>query len=142
MRQRDEIRRAALRMALTAIKNAEVEAGGPLDDPAVEQVLQREIKQRRDSIEQFRRGNRLDLADREQAEIAVLQTYLSARPLSREEIIAIARRVISETGASSSRDIGKVMPRLMPEVRDRADGREVNRIVQELLSSQSPGQSC
>ena len=139
MRQRDDVRRSVLRLALTAIKNAEVEAGAPLDDEAIQRVLRQQVKQRRESIEEFERGNRPDLVAREQAEIGVLQTYLPQQ-LSRDEIVAMARRVIADTGATSPRDLGKVMPRLMAEVDGRAEGRTVNQIVQELLAGRAPSQ--
>jgi hypothetical protein len=134
LRARDETRKSTLRMALSAVHNAEIAAGGPLDDAGVTAVLAREVKQRRESIEEFRKGNRQDLVDREQAEIDVLMDYLP-KQLSREEIAAEARKVIEQVGASGPRDKGKVMPVLIAQLRGRADGAEVNAVVTELLGS-------
>ena len=128
MRNREETRKAALRMLIAAIKNTEIEQGKPLDDAAVTAVIQKQVKQRRESIIEFEKGNRPDLVEREAAESAILETYLpeQARP---EEIEAAARRVIAETGASGPRALGKVMPALTREFAGRADGRAISQIV-------------
>lgn len=97
-------------------------------------VLAREIKRRRDSIEQYERAGRSDLVAKEQAELEILEQY-QPKQLTREEIEALAREAIAEVGASGPRDMGKVMQRLMPTVRGRSDGKEVSQIVQSLLSS-------
>ncbi len=133
MRQRDELRRGVLRMTLAALHNAEIAAGGALDEAAGLKVLAKEAKQRRESIEEFRKGGRQDLVEREEGELAVLSAYLP-QALSREEIVEAARQVIRETGASGAKDIGKVMPVLMERLRGRADGREVNEVARELLA--------
>ncbi|HQW51466.1 MAG TPA: GatB/YqeY domain-containing protein [Tepidiformaceae bacterium] len=134
MRNREETRKAALRMLIAAIKNTEIEQGKPLDDAAVTAVIQKQVKQRRESIIEFEKGNRPDLVEREAAESAILETYLpeQARP---EEIEAAARRVIAETGASGPRDLGKVMPALTREFAGRADGRAISEIVRSLLGA-------
>lgn len=135
MRRGDETRRSVIRMVRAAIKNAEVERGRPLGDDEVLRVIEKEVKQRRDAIVEFTRGNRPDLVAREQAEIEVLLSYLP-KQMSREEIEQVARRVIAQVGARGPTDVGKVMPKVMAEVRGRADGRIVSQIVQELLSKQ------
>jgi uncharacterized protein YqeY len=133
MRQRAELRRDTLRMALAALHNAEIAAGRELDDDGTLGVLAKEAKQRRESIEEFRKGNRPDLADKEEAELAVISEYLPQQA-TREEIMEAARRVVQETGASGPKDLGKVMPVLMQQFRGRAEGRDVNEVVRELLA--------
>jgi uncharacterized protein YqeY len=134
MRARDEIRKGTLRMALSAIRYAEIARAESLDDSGVQQVLAKEVKQRRESIEEFKKGKRDDLVSREQAEIDVLTAYLP-KQLDEGSLTAIAERIISETGASSPSDKGRVMPLLMKEISGRADGRTANEIVTRLLAS-------
>jgi uncharacterized protein YqeY len=134
MRARDETRKSTLRMAIAALHNAEIAAGKELDDPATINVLAREAKQRRESIEEFKKGNRQDLVDKEQAELDILITYLPQQ-LSRDEIVAAVRRAIEQTGATGPRDKGKVMPVIMAELRGRADGAEINAVVTDLLAA-------
>ena len=133
MRQRDERRRDVLRFTLAALQNAEIAAREELDEPAAMAVLAKEAKQRRDSIEEFRKADRQDLVTKEEAELAFLSPYLPEQ-LSREEIAEAARQAIQETGASSPQEMGKVMAVLMPQLRGRADGRQVSEVVQELLA--------
>jgi uncharacterized protein len=132
MRQGDEARKTAIRMATTAIKNAEVAAMKQLDDPEVLQVIAKQVKQRRESIEEFQKAGRQDLVDKEQAELDILQAYVPPS-ISRDEIAAEARAVIGEVGASGPSDKGKVMQKLMPRLAGRAEGREINEVVTELL---------
>jgi uncharacterized protein YqeY len=134
MRQRDDGRRDTLRLALSALHNAEIAAGAELDDAGVQAVLAKEAKQRRESIEEFRKGGRQDLVDKEEAELAVLSGYLPQQA-ERAEIAEAAKRVMAELAASGPKDIGKVMPVLMQQFRGRADGRDVNEVVRELLGS-------
>jgi len=133
LRSGDEHRKAALRMVLAALHNAEIEARGELDDGAILGVLAKEVKQRRESIEEFRKGRREDLVAREEAQLAFIQPYLPQQ-MTREEIIEAARNVIAEVGACGPADKGKVMPVLINQLRGRADGREINAIVTELLA--------
>ena len=133
MRQHDERRRDVLRFTLAALQNAEIAAREELDEPAAMAVLAKEAKQRRDSIEEFRKADRQDLVTKEEAELAVLKPYLPEQ-LSREEIAQAAREAIQEAGASDPQEMGKVMAVLMPRLRGRADGRQVSEVVQELLA--------
>jgi uncharacterized protein YqeY len=132
MRARDELRMLVLRSLLSSMNYAEIAKQKKLDDGGVIEVIGKEIKQRRESIEAYEKGNRKDLADKEKAEMAVLQEYMPAQ-MSREEITAIAEKVIAEVGAKGQGDKGKVMQKLMPQVKGKADGNEVNGIVTDLL---------
>ncbi|MFN3928379.1 MAG: GatB/YqeY domain-containing protein [Thermoflexus sp.] len=133
MRAGDEPRKSAIRMALLAIRMAEVEAARPLSEDEILRVLQNEVKRRRETLEELEKANRPDRLAAEQAELEVLLSYLP-KPLTRGEIEALAREVIVEVGATSLAQLGEVMKRLMPKVRGRADGREVQEIVRRLLS--------
>ncbi len=133
LRSGDERRKSALRMALAALHNAEIQAGRALDDEGVIAVLTKEVKQRRESIAEFRKGGRQDLVQREQSELAALMAYLPQQ-MSRQEIEEAARQVIAEVGASGPKDKGRVMSVVMGQLRGRADGREVNEVVTDLLS--------
>ena len=146
LRAGDETRKRTLRLLLTSIRNAEIppESAGPanggerqrigLDDAAVLDVIRKEVKQRRDSIDAYTKANRPDLAAVEESEAAVLSRYLPAQ-LAREEIATVARRIIEQVGAHGPADKGRVMPVIMGELRDRAEGRDINAVVTELLSS-------
>ena len=133
MRAGETVRRDTIRMLEAAIKNAEIERRGEsLDDANVLAILQRQMKQRRDSIEQFEQGGREDLAEIERAEMAVIEAYLPEQ-LVPGEIAEAARRIIGQVGASGPGDRGKVMGPLMKELRGKADGAAVNAVVSELL---------
>lgn len=136
IRQGDEARKSAIRMVTWAVKNAEVAAGKPLEDAEVLSIIAKQVKQRRESIEEFRKGNRQDLVEKEEAELRVLQSYLPPA-MSREEIAQAARRVIAQVGARGPADKGKVMPVLIRELAGRAEGREINEVVTELLAGLS-----
>jgi uncharacterized protein YqeY len=138
MRQRDERRKTTIRSVIAAIKKAETELDSSgervsLDDEDILAIIAKQAKQRQESITEYQRGGREDLVAEEEAELAILQTYLP-RQLTREEIETEARQVIAEIGAGSPRDMGKVMKPLMARLRGRADGKEVNQVVRELLA--------
>jgi uncharacterized protein YqeY len=133
MKARDAGRLSALRMLKAAIMNKGVEKGRDLDDAEVLQVVSSLVKQRRDSIEQFQKGGRTDLVDKETAEVAVLEQYLPPA-VSAEEIDAAVTAAIAETGATTPKDMGKVMKAVMPKLAGKnADGRAVNEAVRRKL---------
>ena len=134
MRDRDTLRRDVIRYMRSEIRNQEIRVQDDLDDQGVIQVLSRQAQQRRDSIEAFSEANRNDLVEKEQAELAIIMEYLPQQ-MSREEITELVRQVVTEVGAEGPGDMGKVMSRIMPQVRGRAEGREVNAIVMETLRS-------
>jgi len=134
MRAGDKVRRSVIRLAMAAIKNVEIARHATLDDTDILGVIAKEARQRQESIDAFKQGNRPDLVAQEEAELAVLKEYLP-RQMTREEIIAAARQVIAEVGAQGPGDKGKVMPQLIAQLKGKADGREINAIVTELLSS-------
>ena len=133
MRGGDKVRRSVIRLVMAAIKNAEIARQAALDDTDILGIIAKEVRQRRESIEAFRSGNRPDLVAQEEAELAILNEYLPQQ-MTREEIIVAARRVIEEIGAQGPGDKGKVMPKLIAQLKGRADGREINAVVTELLS--------
>jgi uncharacterized protein YqeY len=133
MRAKDQVRLAPLRMLKAALMNREVEKGRSLDEPESLQVVSSLIKQRRDSIEQFQRGGRQDLADRESAEIELLQAYLPP-PLDQVAIEQVVDAAIAEAGATSAKDMGRVMKIVMSKLSGAAvEGRTVNEIVRRKL---------
>jgi uncharacterized protein len=133
MKARDTARLSALRMLKAAVMNKGVEKGRDLDDAEVLQVIASLVKQRRDSIEQFSKAGRTDLVDKETGELNVLQAYLPAGATP-EEINAAVAEAISDTGASSPKDMGKVMKAVMPKLAGKnADGKAVNEAVRRLL---------
>jgi uncharacterized protein YqeY len=134
MRSRDQARLGALRMAKAALMNAEVQRGRGLEDAEAQQVIVGLIKQRRDSIEQFRSGGRADLADKEAAEITVLEQY-APPPIDPAEIDRAVDAAIAETGATSAKDLGRVMKVVMSGFAGRAvDGKMINEAVRRRLA--------
>jgi uncharacterized protein YqeY len=132
-KERNPLALSALRMALADIKNREIEARGELADDAILKALASMVKKRRESIELFLKGNRPELAEKEQAEIVVLETYLP-KGLSEADVEALAREAIAAAGAGAPSDMGRVMKELMPKVAGRADGKLVSEVVRRLLS--------
>lgn len=134
MRAKDTLRRDTIRLLEAALKNVEIEQRAELDDAGIGQTIQKQIRQREESIEQYRTGGRDELADQEAAEIAVLQDY-APQLMDREGVVAAARAAIEAVGAAGATDKGKVMGPLMAELRGKADGRLVNEVVSELLDA-------
>ncbi len=132
MRSGDEVGRSVIRLLLAAIRNTETARQVALADADVLGVIAKEVKQRHESIEAYKQGGRHDLVAREEAELTILKGYLPQQ-VSREEVIAEARRVIKEVGAQGLADKGKVMPKLIAQLKGKADGREINAVVTELL---------
>jgi uncharacterized protein len=132
MKSGDEVRKRTVRMALAAIKQAEVDKRIELDDATVMSLLQKEIKNRRESLEEAKKANRADLMEANEAEINVLQAFLP-KAMPAEELRALVQAAITETGAASPADMGKVMKTVMPRVAGRAPNDMVSATVRELL---------
>lgn len=132
MKDKDKVRLSVIRMVRSAVKNREIEIGATLSDDEVNVVIQKELKQRRDSLQAFESAGRTDLIDEVKAEINVLTGYLPAQ-LTEDELRTIVQRIISEVGAQGKSDVGKVMGKLMPEIRGKADGKLAQQVVQSLL---------
>jgi uncharacterized protein YqeY len=134
MKAREQTAVDTLRMVMTSMKNLQVERGHELDDDEVQEVLAREAKRRKESIEAFTSGNRKELADREAAQLAVLQAYLPAS-MSDDELTRLVDEAIAETGATDPKQMGAVMKALMPKVKGRADGAAVSAAVKARLGA-------
>ena len=134
MRARDERRTQTLRMAMSAAHNREIELGRSLADADYLEILGKQVKQRRESIEAFRAGGREAMAANEEAEAAILAEFLP-EALSAEELEAVVRAAIAETGASSSADLGRVMGKVVPQTKGRADGKALSELVRRLLGA-------
>ena len=134
MRARDQGRLDALRFLRSVIQAQEKSKGESLDDEGVVQVVSKQVNDRRESIRMFQEGNREDLVAKESVELEVLEAYLPPQ-LSQDELAQLVRQVIEEVGATTARDKGRVMGRLMPQVRGKADGTEVNALVEQILES-------
>jgi uncharacterized protein YqeY len=132
MKDKDKVRLSVIRMVRTAMKNLEIDAKRELSDEDVITIMNRELKQRRDSLQAFESGGRQDLVEDMKAEIQVLIAYLPEQ-LSEDEVRTIVKDVIASTGATGKADMGKVMSALMPKVKGRADGKLVNQVVSQEL---------
>ena len=133
LRKKDQLRCSVLRLLLSSVHNAEIAQQKKLDDDGILVVIDKEAKMRRESIEAFEKGNRPELVAKEKAELAMLMEYLPEQ-MTREQIVAAAKKIISELGAASVKDKGRVMSQLMPQLRGKAQGQEVSEVVTELLS--------
>jgi uncharacterized protein YqeY len=132
MRSGDEVRKRTVRMALASIKQVEVDKRVELDDAAVMSILQKEVKNRRESLEEARKANRADLIEANEAEIRVLESFLP-KAMPAEELRTLVQAAIAETGASSPADMGKVMKAVMPKVAGRAPNDMISAAVREQL---------
>jgi uncharacterized protein YqeY len=130
---RDKARLSTLRMLKTALHNKEIDLMRQPNEAETMQILSQMVKQRKDSIEQFAKGGRQDLVDKEQEELKILQEFMPAQ-MSDDEVEALIKELIAETGAVSIKDIGKVMKMLMSKIAGRADGKSAGEKVKELLS--------
>ena len=133
MKGGDKVRRSVIRLVMAAIINAEIAKQTDLDDTDILGIIAKEVRQRRESIEAFKQGNRQDLVAQEEVELAILNEYLP-RQMTREEITVAARQVIEGIGAQGPGDKRKVMPQLIAQLKGSADGREINAVVTELLT--------
>lgn len=133
MRSGENQRRDVLRMVLAAVKQAEVDGRAPLDDSGVQDVLRKQLKQRQESIADFEKARRSDDVAREKAESAIIEAYLP-QMMTREDIEKMASDVIRELGVTDIKEMGRVMGKLMPQLKGNADGRVVNDVVRSLLS--------
>jgi len=132
MKSGDKTRLWVIRMVRARIQNAEIAQQKTLDDSDVLGLIAKEARERRESIAEFKKGNRQDLVEKEEAELAILVQYLPQQ-ISRDEVVAAARQVIAEVGAKGPGDKGKVMPKLIAQLKGKAEGREINEVVTELL---------
>lgn len=135
MKARDEDTKRTLRLVMSAIKLAEVEEGGEVEDSRVLSLLQKEVKTREDAIEEAKQANREDLIETAKKEIAILNEFLP-KQMSEDELKQLAQDVVEETDATSMRDMGRVMQQLMPRLEGRASGQEASKVVRELLQDQ------
>ncbi len=132
MKAKDMIKVSTLRLLLSEIKNKEIDKKGELTDEEIYALIQKAVKQRKESIEQYRFGGRNDLVQKEETELKILESYLPEQ-LSEEELERIIEEAIKETGATTMKDMGKVMKIVMPKVKGRADGKIVNEMVKKKL---------
>lgn len=132
-KEEGKLRLSVIRMVRSAIRQVEIDDKKELGDADIQAIISKEVKMRRDSIEEFSKGGRTDLVEQMEAEIAVLLPYLPAQ-LTEDEVRALVAEAVAETGAASPKEMGKVMAVLMPKVKGKADGKLVNGLVREALS--------
>ena len=136
LKSRNSLKSSVIRLLKSSIKYREIEKKAPLSDDEIIEVIMSGIKQRRESIEQFSKGGRTDLVQKESNEIEIMQAYLPQQ-LTEEELVDEVKSVIKEVGAASAKDMGKVMKALMPRIKGRAEGTKVSSIVKELMEAQA-----
>ena len=134
MKSNDKLRLSTIRMIRTALKNKEIDLRQKLSDEDIFKVIQGMVKKGEEAVDQFQAGGRMDLVEKESTEIEILKSFLP-EPLSREEMLSIIDETIKETQASSLKDLGKVMKSVMPKLGGKADGKLINELVKEKLSS-------
>ncbi len=134
MKQKDTFKRDVIRFVMSAIKQIEVDERKELSDADIEAILVKQIKQRNDSIQQFREGGREDLVEKNEKELEILRSYLP-EPMSEDEVREIIKEIVEETGAQGMKDMGKVMGAAKNKIGSRAEGRVINQIAKELLNS-------
>lgn len=134
MRAKDSETRNTIRLLQAAIKQAEIDSQTELDDKAITAILAKQAKQRREAIDQYEQSGRSELAATEKSELVIIERYLP-QMMSRAEIETLVAAAIADVGATSARDMGKVMGRLMPHVKGKADGRVVNEVVRSQLAT-------
>ena len=133
MRSGETIKLSVIRMAISAIRLVELDKKlTKIEDGDISQVLQKQIKQHKDSIEQFEKGNRQDLADKEKSELVILETYMP-KQMPEDELVALVKEVIAETGAATKKDTGRVMKLVIEKANGRTDGKSVNQVVMKIL---------
>lgn len=135
LKQREKIQVSTLRLLLSEIKNAEIAQQRLLDDSKVIDVITREVRKHRESIEAFKKGERSDLVAQEEAQLAILMEYLPMQ-MSREEIVPAARQVIDAVGGTGPNDKGRIMSQLMPQLKGKADGKIISDVVLQLLTNE------
>ncbi|MDQ0204268.1 GatB/YqeY domain-containing protein [Pectinatus haikarae] len=133
MKARQADRLTVIRSMRSAVRQAEIDGKTDLDDNGVISIISKELKMRHDSLTEFQKGGRADLVEKTEAEIAVIMPYLP-KQLSEDELRALVKDAVEKTGASTAKDMGKVMKLIMPEVKGKADGKLVNDVVRELLN--------
>jgi uncharacterized protein YqeY len=136
LQEKDASRALVIRYLRNAIQYREKDVGKELDEAAVMEILARQVRERRESIAAFEAGQRHDLVEKERAELAILEVYMPEQ-LSQDKILELAQEVVAEVGATSIRDKGKVMSKLMPQIRGKGDGNVANEIVTQLLSGEA-----
>jgi len=133
MKSNEKVRLSTIRMIRSSIKNKEIELRKPLDDEAIQKVIQGMVRKGEESLEQFKLGGRMDLVEKESKEIEILKSYLP-QSLTQEEMIKIVDQTIQEAQATSLKDLGKVMKSVKPKLQGKADGKLINQLVKERLS--------
>ncbi len=134
MKEKDKFKRDVVRFVMSAIKQIEVDERKELSDADIEAILVKQIKQRNDSIEQFREGGREDLVEKNERELEILRSYLP-EPMSEDEVRAVLSEIIVETGAQGMKDMGRVMGEAKKRIGSRAEGKLINQIAKELLGA-------